>query len=83
VLLDLITRDVDGFAFVHALRENPAWQSIPVVVMSASNLSKQERKRLNGAVQAIVAKQGLETDTVMAEVRRLVGSVAPRSGVPV
>jgi CheY-like chemotaxis protein/anti-sigma regulatory factor (Ser/Thr protein kinase) len=85
VLLDLITRDVDGFAFVHALRENPAWQSIPIIVLASSELSKQERKRLNATVQAILGKKELETDNVIAELRKQVGAGAsvPRTSVGV
>jgi CheY-like chemotaxis protein len=84
VLLGLAARDVDGFAFVHALRENPAWRAIPVVVLSATDLTRQERKRLNGTVQAILGKRGLEIDKVTAEIRKLIAtSAAPRTSVSV
>jgi CheY-like chemotaxis protein len=72
VLLDLIMPDMDGFTFVEALRANPDWASIPVVVISALDLSPEERQRLNGSVQSILRKGGVEVDGLMSQVRKLI-----------
>jgi CheY-like chemotaxis protein len=72
VLVDLGPPEADGFAFIHALRANAAWQAIPVVVISATDLSGDERQRLNESVQAILLKGGLELDQMMTEIRNLV-----------
>jgi signal transduction histidine kinase/CheY-like chemotaxis protein len=73
VLLDLMPPDVDDFAFVQALRANTAWQSVPVVVISAMDLTNEELEQLNGSVQAVLSKSDLELDLLMTEVRKLVG----------
>jgi PAS domain S-box-containing protein len=74
ILLDLIMPDMDGFAFVVALRANPDWQSIPVVVISALDLTPEERQRLNGSVQRILHKGGVEVDGLMSQVRKLISA---------
>ncbi len=49
ILLDLTMPVMDGFTFLHALREKPGGADISVVVLSARDLSKSDRERLEGA----------------------------------
>jgi CheY-like chemotaxis protein len=56
ILLDLIMPEMDGFSFVEALRKNPAWQSIPVVVVTGKDLLAEERERLKGYVRQVLQK---------------------------
>ncbi len=53
ILLDLTMPVMDGFTFLHTLREQPGGADIPVVVLSARDLSKLDRERLNGADRVI------------------------------
>ena len=55
ILLDLILPEMDGFEFIALLRQNPAWQSIPVVV-TAMDLTAEECRRLNGSIEQILQK---------------------------
>ena len=48
ITLDLAMPGVDGFAVYRALRENPATRDVPVIVLSAAELTKGERERLSG-----------------------------------
>ena len=48
IILDLMMPEMDGFDFITELRANPAWQDIPVVVVTAKDVSEDERRRLNG-----------------------------------
>jgi signal transduction histidine kinase/CheY-like chemotaxis protein len=41
ILLDLVMPDMDGFQFLAAKREEPAWRNIPVVVISAQDPTRQ------------------------------------------
>ncbi|MBW3611675.1 MAG: response regulator, partial [Actinobacteria bacterium] len=47
VLLDLVMPVMDGFAFASELNRDDAWRAIPVVVMTAKELTPEERQRLN------------------------------------
>jgi CheY-like chemotaxis protein len=70
IVLDLMMPDVNGFEVVEALVENPATASIPVVVVTASEITDEDRDRLNGSVTAIMGKSGFDGQRFAAEVRR-------------
>ena len=83
VLLDLMMPEMDGFEFVDAFRRHDAWRGIPVVVITAKDLSREDRERLNGYVQRILQKGAYGRDELLAEVRALVAaSVARRRPTP-
>ncbi|TFG63449.1 MAG: response regulator, partial [Gemmatimonadales bacterium] len=72
VLLDLMKPEMDGFEFLDALRERPEMRSVPVVVLTAMDLSDADRQRLTGGVERILHKDGLGPEAAVAEVRRLI-----------
>ncbi len=75
ILLDLMMPEMDGFAFLEALRTVRTWQAIPVVVITAKDLSAEDRRRLNGGVEHVVHKGSPgNADQLLAEVRDLVAS---------
>jgi CheY-like chemotaxis protein/two-component sensor histidine kinase len=76
ILLDLMMPEMDGFEFLEALRAREEWQSIPVLVITAKDLSDEERERLNGGVQRIVLKGAKDREALLAEVRELVAAKA-------
>ncbi len=76
VLLDLMMPEMDGFEFLEALRRREDARSVPVVVLTAKDLTDADRERLNGSVERIVRKGGLAPEAVLAEVRKLVAGRA-------
>ena len=60
ILLDLMMPEMDGFEFVAELRRNEAWRSIPVVVVTAKDLTREDRERLDGYVRKIFQKGALQ-----------------------
>jgi CheY-like chemotaxis protein len=69
---------VDGFEFVERLRGRDGAAPIPVVVLTAKDVSAEERERLNGQVARILQK-GTAQSEVLAEVHRLLDAGVPRS----
>ncbi len=69
VLLDLNMPVMDGFTFLHALREKPGCAEIPVVVFSARDLSAEDRNRLRGADRILPKTASLRD--LAAELRAL------------
>ena len=53
VLLDLSMPVMDGFGFLEALRRTPGCADVPVVVLTARELSREDRQRLRGASQIL------------------------------
>ncbi len=70
IVLDLMMPDMNGFEVVEALNENLDTAAIPVVVVTASEISQAERARLNGYVSSIMGKAGFDGKRFMGEVRR-------------
>ncbi len=80
ILLDLLMPVMDGFEFADKVRAHPEWRSIPIVVVTAHDLTGAERRRLNGYVETILQKAGTSRDTLLQQVRdQLEGCAAPRA----
>jgi len=71
ILLDLMMPEMDGFEFVETLRANELWAQIPVVVVTARELSNEQRERLEGRVRKVLQKSALTSDALAREIRRL------------
>jgi CheY-like chemotaxis protein len=56
ILLDLMMPDVDGFEVLDALAAHPQWREIPVIVITAKELTAAERERLLQRAQKVIAK---------------------------
>jgi signal transduction histidine kinase/DNA-binding response OmpR family regulator len=72
ILLDLMMPEMDGFAFLEALRRQEAWREIPVVVLTAKDLTPHDRQRLNGYVERLLQKGTYSQEELLREVRDLV-----------
>ena len=70
VLLDLTMPVMDGFSFLHELRARPDCRDIPVIVLSARDLTPAERQRLQSASQ-VMTKGEVTLREVTANVRAL------------
>jgi signal transduction histidine kinase/CheY-like chemotaxis protein len=77
ILLDLMMPEMDGFQFVAELRARDEWRAIPVVVMTAKDLTQLDRDQLNGHVQQIAQKGLYSRDRLLREVHDLVTANAP------
>ena len=60
VILDLMLPDMDGIAVLEALKSNPDLNDIPVVIMSARELSKDETENLKSKIHTILRKSLLD-----------------------
>ncbi len=78
ILLDLMMPEMDGFEVVAALQANPAWRDIPVVVVTALDVSAEDRHRLNQGVRHIVSKHAASPADLMARVGALMRDIKTR-----
>ncbi len=70
IVLDLTMPEVSGFDVVAALSETPETASIPVLVVTALDITEAERVRLSGSVTAIMEKASFNPEDLTSEVRR-------------
>jgi CheY-like chemotaxis protein len=74
ILLDLMMPEMDGFQFIEELRKQEAWRSIPIIVVTAKDLTEEDRLRLNGYVEKVLQKGAYGREALLAEIRDLVAS---------
>ncbi len=72
VLLDLMMPEMDGFDFIRSMRQREAWQAIPVIVVTAKDITQDDRNRLAGYVQKVLQKGAFGQDELAREVRDMV-----------
>jgi CheY-like chemotaxis protein len=65
--------EMDGFELVAALQANAAWRDIPVVVVTALDLTADDRQRLSGGVEQILSKHAFTPAELMARIGALLG----------
>jgi len=78
IFLDLVMPVMDGFTFADTVRLHPEWRAIPIVVVTAHDLTGEERRRLNGYVETVIQKSGLSREELMQHVRAALAQCAPR-----
>ena len=78
ILLDLMMPEMDGFEFLDTFNRRPDWRHIPVVVITAKQLTAAERALLAGRTR-IVIRKGASMDTDVADaIRKAVGQRGKR-----
>jgi len=70
IVLDLLMPEVNGFEVVAALNERPETADIPVLVVTAKQITADDRNRLTRSVTSIMDKAGFDSDMFTSEVRR-------------
>ena len=79
IILDLMMPKMDGFEFLDKLRSRTDWQDIPVVVITAKDLTQEDRDRLNGGVERIIQKS--DRDEMLRQLSREIAKCVKRQAV--
>jgi DNA-binding response OmpR family regulator len=85
IVLDLVMPEMDGFEFLAEFRRHAEWRDIPVIVMTAKDLTEDDRRFLNSGAERVLQKSAaLSCDELLKDLRRLLmDSVGRRRAVPV
>ena len=70
IVLDLMMPEVNGFDVVEALKEHPDTARIPILVVTAKQITIEDRAKLSRYVTTIMEKAEFDPDRFTAEVRR-------------
>ena len=76
IILDLMMPKMDGFEFLDELRSQPDWRDVPVVVITAKDLTEEDRNRLNGGVERIIQKS--DRDEMLRQLSREISKCVKR-----
>jgi signal transduction histidine kinase/CheY-like chemotaxis protein len=71
ILLDLMMPEMDGIELVERLRASERHRSIPVLVVTAKDITPADRQRLSGGVQAIMQKGSMDLTDLVSQTRAL------------
>lgn len=72
VVIDLMMPEMDGFTVIEELRKKQETSAIPVIVVTAKELTKDEKNRLSGHIQALLQKGDFLNDEFLEEVKSLI-----------
>jgi CheY-like chemotaxis protein len=72
ILLDLLMPGIDGFQVIRHVRQEPALKRLPILVMTAKNLTPLEIALLHRETQGLLQKNGTWKQQLIAEVDRVV-----------
>lgn len=72
ILLDLMMPIMNGFDFIREVRKNREWAGIPVVILTAKDLTVEDRQQLRGNVESVLQKGDYSREQLLDEVRQLV-----------
>jgi CheY-like chemotaxis protein len=78
IVLDLMMPEMDGFEFLAELRSRPDGRDIPVLVVTAKDLTEDDRRRLNGGVERVIMKRGYASDELLRELGRALAACVDR-----
>jgi len=74
ILLDLMMPVMNGFDFLREVRSHREFSQIPVIILTAKDLTVDDRQQLKGNVERILQKADYTRDQLLSQVSQLVRS---------
>jgi CheY-like chemotaxis protein len=62
--------EMDGFELIDRVRQNPSWAHVPIVVATATDISAEDRQRLNGLLARVLRKSPRGHEELVAAIRQ-------------
>jgi signal transduction histidine kinase/DNA-binding response OmpR family regulator/PAS domain-containing protein len=72
VLLDLMMPGMDGFEVLERLRGDEKWREVPVIIVTAKDLTSDDIERLNGRVVKVLQKGTYERRDLVRDIRAMI-----------
>ncbi len=73
IILDLMMPGMDGFSVLDSLQASAETKDIPVIVVTAKELTGYERERLDGHIRSLMQKGDFMSDDLIDEIHALLG----------
>jgi CheY-like chemotaxis protein/signal transduction histidine kinase len=77
LVLDLMMPGLDGFAVLESIRGNPEIRDLPVIIVTAKDLTAADRSRLSGNVASVLDKSAATSESLLAEIKRILTDLEP------
>lgn len=86
IILDLLMPAMNGFEFLYNLQQRTEYKNIPVIVMTAKDLTAEERGKLTENVQKVFCKGVCDRTSLLADVKHFLSTAisnqSPSAEVP-
>jgi len=80
LVLDLIMPVMDGFEVLDKLRKSPQTSDLPVIVVTAKDLSQEDKEKLRANVSSILAKSDTTSSALLEEIKKVLTELEQRAG---
>jgi PAS domain S-box-containing protein len=80
ILLDLLMPEMDGFEVLRRVKESPELQNLPIVIMTAKEITQAERELLERQSRAFIQKGDKWEDQLLASIRKVIAAENPAAG---
>jgi CheY-like chemotaxis protein len=74
ILLDLMMPEMGGFEMIAELKQRPEWRSLPIVIVTAKDITAEDHLKLKGSVERIFQKGAFSREELLTEVKNLVAT---------
>lgn len=75
LILDLMMPEMDGFDVVNSIRSDPETSHLPVIVVTAKDLTDEDRKKLSGNVSSVLEKSVATPTMVLENIKNILGDI--------
>jgi CheY-like chemotaxis protein len=82
VLLDLMMPEMDGFEMLQAMREREDWKSVPVIVVTAKDLRKEELETIKSQADQVILKGALRRQNLVGAIQEMIAERLGADGSP-
>lgn len=70
VLVDLVMPEMDGYSFIREVRKSERYSAVPLVVMTAEDITTKKVRQLSEQTEGIVQKGAMPMSDLVADLRR-------------
>lgn len=81
IILDLMMPEMDGFEVVHLLKSSPAVVDTPILILTAKDLTVEDRLRLAGKIENFIQKSHFTKDDLLTYIRDLEVTFPAKAGL--
>ena len=82
IILDILMPEMDGFEVIEVLKSDPLTRRVPVIILTAKDLTERERESLQLGTTKYLTKTLFSKEDLLAEVRDVVGMLMKRLPCP-
>jgi DNA-binding response OmpR family regulator len=79
VLLDLMMPGMDGFEVLEKLQDDETWREVPVIIVTAKDLTREDIDRLNGRVIKVLQKGTYQRRDLVRDIRAVIARQVAQS----